>query len=897
METTINGQPLTFEPHPLDTAIDVIRDQAGLTGTKLACGGGVCGACTVLVDNVPTCSCLMPANHMEGKAIQTIEAHGRDNLHPVQRAFMANEGLQCGFCTPGFVNEGIAFYNSWREAHGKTRPSQHDIALAMGGHLCRCAAYVGIYEAIAQACAGDFDEVTELIAPRVDAIEKVTGEAKYTVDVQLDGLLEGRILRSPYPNAMVKSIDFSAAQGLAGVEAVADLMEGKRRIRFVGQPVAAVAAIDGRTAEAALKLIKVDYQVMAASVDFETADQPDAPEVWDDDKGSIPTAAEGTSLPYRWNKNVGRARMGLITSRWAGAAGRRLASAEKNEPDRYAAHTFRNSQQVHTALEPHAAVAQWDGADKLHVYTSTQGVYGLRFEIAEHFDLDKDQVTVESHYIGGAFGGKQGMYREIVAAITVARHAGGRPVRIVNNRMEELAYASLRPGMKVDAALAVKPDGTAEAMKLHSYGNAGVAGGTITAALASITAPRGAYRDMADFVVTTNTSQGTPFRGPDAPQQRWAMEQLIDEVALKQGVDPVTMRRKWDPKHEIKNRLLDWVESIPGWRDRAKAGSDKGRFRRGIGLSTAQWIFMYNPDTQLTISSSPEGIKVSCATQDIGNGTRTTIAKAVEDLMGISRNDLVIEIGDASLPLGPVAGGSQVTPSVYPTTYQATEALMAHLIKEAESKMGLSGCSVGQGGINHTAGFTAWADVLAIAAPFSLTEKRANERGPLGIPMNTSTAPVAPALGMRFSHGATVTELEVDTRLGKIRPLNVWNAVAVGKIFVPHLANSQMYSGVIQGLGYALYEEKVYDLKTGHVLSSNLNDYRVPGIGDTPNIHIHYDQEGYEEVQGQGIGLSELATVGVAASVGNAVHHATGWRPLNTPITPKTVVIGLGMGD
>ena len=131
MKTTINGSEFEIDVHPFDTAVDVIREQAGLTGTRMACGGGICGACTVLVDDVPTCSCLMPANHMEGKSIQTIEAHGPDNLHPVQRAFMANEGLQCGFCTPGFVNEGIAFYDRWRKENGKTRPSHHEIALAI----------------------------------------------------------------------------------------------------------------------------------------------------------------------------------------------------------------------------------------------------------------------------------------------------------------------------------------------------------------------------------------------------------------------------------------------------------------------------------------------------------------------------------------------------------------------------------------------------------------------------------------------------------------------------------------------------------------------------------------------------------------------------------------------
>ena len=122
MQTKINGKPLEFEPRHDETALEVIRERAGLTGTKLACGGGICGACTVRVDGVPMCSCVMPATQMEGKDVRTVEEHGRSNLHPIQRAFMANEGLQCGFCTPGFINEGIAFYNSWRAKNGKKRP-------------------------------------------------------------------------------------------------------------------------------------------------------------------------------------------------------------------------------------------------------------------------------------------------------------------------------------------------------------------------------------------------------------------------------------------------------------------------------------------------------------------------------------------------------------------------------------------------------------------------------------------------------------------------------------------------------------------------------------------------------------------------------------------------------
>ena len=892
MKTSINGSSISFEPRHDETALEVIRLRAGLTGTKLACGGGICGACTVLVDGTPTCSCLMPATHLDGKSVETIEKHHRDNLHPVQRAFMANEGLQCGFCTPGFVNEGIAFYDRWRAANGRSRPSRHDVALAMGGHLCRCAAYVGIYAAIQDACEGHFDETSELAAPRIDALEKVTGEAKYTADTILhEDQLEGKILRSPHPHAIVTSIDSQAALALDGVVAVANLLEGKNRIRFVGQPIVAVAAVNEQIALEAVKLIAVDYDVLPAVISPDEARQPDAVPVYPDGYKEMPSAAEGLSFPNRWRNNVGRVPAGLLTNRRRGRSDRLIEQARRAGSANLAARTYRNAQQVHASLEPHGAVAHWTGPKSLRVVASTQGIRALRTEVAEHFDLEEDAVTIEGHYIGGGFGGKQGLYREIKAAITLAKEADA-PVRIMADRLEDLAYTSLRPGSITETALLTNPDGTPEAIRMNAYGDAGTANGTSVATIYSLMAPRVA-RDLQDYAVVTNTTPGTPFRGPDAPQHRWAIEQAIDEVAANQNLDPVTIRRRWWPDHKIINRLLDYVETIPQWQARGAIGGETGRYKRGIGLASAQWMYIYNPNVEVRVSSSPDGIMVSCSTQDIGNGSRTAIAKAVEDVMGISRHDVNVDIGFADRPNGPTAGGSQVTASVYPTTFTATQVVMSHLMAEATNKLGLQNVEPVPGGVKHRDGFTPWSEIWSVATPFSHTDKRGAERGPMGLRINMATEESAVAIGMRFGHGVVVTEVEVDTLLGKIKPLNVWNAVAVGKIFVPELATSQMNSGVIQGLGYALYEAKQYDHKSGHTLSANLNDYRIPGIGDTPEIHIHFDEEGFAEVRGGGIGLAELANVGVAAAVGNAVYHATGWRPTQTPITPADVVTGL----
>src|SRR5881392_1032982 len=207
---TINGrvEPLPDDPESL--LVDVVRDSLNLTGTKLVCGAGVCGACTVLVDGVPVVSCLMPACAAAGKSVTTVEGIGARKLHPVQKAFMAHDALQCGFCTPGFIVEATAFHDRWRAAKGTATPSREEIGAALSGHLCRCGAYDGIFRAVADACAGRFDS-NSFTSPRIEARDKVTGLAKFTVDIRHDGQLEGVILRSEAAHARIVEIDLAAA--------------------------------------------------------------------------------------------------------------------------------------------------------------------------------------------------------------------------------------------------------------------------------------------------------------------------------------------------------------------------------------------------------------------------------------------------------------------------------------------------------------------------------------------------------------------------------------------------------------------------------------------------------------------------------------------------------------
>lgn len=371
MKTTINGQTYEFDPRSDESAVEVLRERIHLTGTKLVCGAGVCGACTVLVDGTPMTACLLPAHALEGKSIQTIEAHGPDRLHPVQKAFMAHDALQCGFCTPGFVNEAIAFYDNWRKEHGKAEPSRDEVALALSGHLCRCGAYLGIYEAVQRAVVGEYDEANEVVSPRVEALAKVTGQARYTADVHEPGMLAGRILGSKHAHARIVRMDTSAAKALEGVKAVVEMLEDKYNVaRFVGQPLAAVAAISEEVAAEALEKIVVEYEVLPFVVSLDEALKPGAAQVYPESSKNPPNASEGPIPPGKWEGNQRTPYLNLMMTTRPGKARRIVKEAGQDENLVLVQRTYRTPGQTHTSLEPHCAVAHWKG-DSLTVHVST----------------------------------------------------------------------------------------------------------------------------------------------------------------------------------------------------------------------------------------------------------------------------------------------------------------------------------------------------------------------------------------------------------------------------------------------------------------------------------------------------------------------------------------------
>src|SRR6202022_1096368 len=326
-------------------------------------------------------SCLMPARAAAGKSVTTVEGIGEAKLHPVQKASMAHDALQCGFCTPGFVVEAVAFCDAWRATKGTATPSREEIGAALSGHLCRCGAYDGIFCAVAEACAGRFD-----------ARDKVTGLAKYTVDIRHDGQLEGVILRSPFAHARFAEIDLAPARAMPGVAAAISLLGDDRTVRYVGEPIAAVAAKDRKTALAALAAIKLTSEKLPAVIGLDNARKSDAPIVFEkSSRKKAGNVSEGGGAPAAWKGNV-RGPSGAFSHRAKKARGW-LDDARKARDPLLVEGTFRTGTQQHACLEPHATVARFDD-DRLTVHISTQGVFELKEKIAKRYKLAHDKIRV-----------------------------------------------------------------------------------------------------------------------------------------------------------------------------------------------------------------------------------------------------------------------------------------------------------------------------------------------------------------------------------------------------------------------------------------------------------------------------------------------------------------------
>ncbi|HEX2153950.1 MAG TPA: molybdopterin-dependent oxidoreductase [Acidimicrobiia bacterium] len=874
----INGRQLEVSPRH-ETAVDVLRNELGLTGTKLVCGTGVCGACTIAVDGVPVASCVLPAGDLEAGDVVTIEGIAADGeLHPVQKGFLAHDALQCGYCTPGFVVEAVAFYSRWRAERGMARPERQDIARALAGHLCRCGAYQGIYRAVADACAGAFD-AGEVAAVRPDGEAKVTGAARYTTDIHVDAMV-GRIIRSEVAHGTLVGVDAEGALTLDGVEAFLMLAKPSERIRFYGQPVAAVVANDETTARLAADRVAVVIEPLPSAVGADECQADDAPDVhgwW-----IPPSNNEAPTLPNVRRKNLVGPTIPAAPFSWR--VDRRLARA--GDDGRLIEGRWDTAVVSHTALEPHAAVAEWSPDGHLTVHLSTQGVGPNREELAEQLGVPLENVEVVAVHVGGAFGAKQSLGVEAVAAARLARLAS-RPVRVVFDRIEEMTVGGNRPGTSIDLAIGADNSHRLTAMKVRSVADSGASAGSLVASFLPRFVYPGAPRSLLDFDAVSNAPPGTAFRAPGGPPALFALEGAVEELAEKIGVAPIALRRSWN-RRPLRKAMYDWVEGHPLWSTRVAPGG--GRHRRGVGVAFGSWFQGHDPTAEVTVEAGPGGIRVVAGVQDLGNGTRAMLASAVAESFGVAAASIDVVIGGSRHGRGFMSSGSRTTSSLWPTARAAADQAAKSLAEQLPA-VGLEGATVTDGGVLHADELLTWDELLPrLSRVVEKATRPPDHRALTRLPHRIG--------GLRFGRGlpesAHVVEVEVDIRLGSVRVLRVDTALAAGKIHAPEVARSQVYGGVCQGLGMALHEERRIDRLTGAVLTTNLEDYRLAGIGDTPEMQVHFIEWGFEHAAGGGTGLAELGIVAVPAAIAGAVAHATGVRFRRLPILPGEIVEAFG---
>jgi xanthine dehydrogenase YagR molybdenum-binding subunit len=881
---TVNGRKVDLPEGDDDLLIDFLRGPLALTRTKQVCDAGVCGACTVLVDGAAVVSCLMPAKAAAGKAITTVEGIGVEGLHPVQRAFMAQDALQCGFCTPGFIVEAKAFYDEWRAAHGATPPSRDDIGEAFSGHLCRCGAYDNIFRAVADACAGVYDQ-KKPEAPRVEARDKVTGAAIYTLDIRHEGQLEGAILRSPHPRARLAALDMTRALAMPGVKAAVSLLGADKMVSFVGDAVAAVAALDRETALRALAAVEVRYEPIAAAIGPDAALAKGAPVLFPKGKGVKHNAGEGGNSPAGWSGNL-RGPVSAFSLRRK-AAQKSIAAARAAGDPLLVEGVFRTSAQQHNSLEPHVAVAHFDG-DDLTVEVSTQGVSALAADIAKRFKLDPARVRVRAQHVGGGFGSKGALGMETIAAVELAR-AARAPVRVAYSRHEELSVAGYRPAVELKLALLPARDGTVKALSLTAYSDAGVAANNTVAGLARLIYTAEA-KELVDYDVLNDLPPGSPFRGPGGPPMAFALEQGIDEAAIRLGLDPLALRKRLDA-NPARAKLYDWAMGLDVWKTRG-APQSEGRYRRGVGAAAGYWLYLWQTDTKAELSVKDGRLVASLAVQDIGTGTRTVIADTLAREFGLEAADIEVRLGDSRLPLGPGSGGSRVTASIVPALLEAANKLKAR-VKAASPRAPAPGSNA------------PWREWLAASPDLAVTAGRPEDdkRNVYGRASLLHEAGIVGrifawmlrrsqkmAVGAGAPSSVQVIEVEVDTWLARVRVVRAWSGISVGKLASAPLARNQAAGAFIQSLGHALYEAREFDPRSGHVLSVNLDDYRTPGIADMPPLEVHFEESGFDHVPGGSVGIGEVAAVPTPAALANAIRDALGVRPHEIPIRPDRLL-------
>lgn len=723
--------------------------------------------------------------------------------------------------------------------------------------------------------------------PRHDARAKVTGSARFTVDVTLPGMVHARILRASLPHARIRAIDIEAAARHPGVRAIAVIADPsdpeKGTTRYVGAPIVAVAAATPAVAQDALRLISVDCEALPFVVDMDKAREASAPPIYGDSaRHTFPDEFSSPHLPP-----VGNVQQ-FVPSGNRGDVVRGFEQAELVvEGD------FRTSVQTHCCLEPHAIVADWR-ADGLTVYMSTQFTAGVRRTLAQEFGLPLSRVRVIVDAMGGGFGSKSALRQYGRLAVYLSRQAGA-PVRLVLDRKEEQLDSGNRPGTWQRLRLGARRDGSLTAISLLSYGTAGVGtgAGVGNIAQALYTCPN---FDAAQYDVFINAGPGCAMRAPGNVQGAFALEQTIDELAERLQVDPVTLRDRIDPSPVRREERRLGAERVK-WSERHAPGADAGPVKHGLGVAQSHWPANVQTNAACEVRIFRDGsVEVLSSVQDIGTGVGTVLAQVVAEELGLRPEQITVRIGDTDFPAGPPSYGSRATASITPparnAAYRVREMLFDHLARDlgvrAQELFARDGVISVRGDSERRVSFCEAAARLRTDRISAVAARRDDYGG-----FRRSTGPDA-AIAQQDLGGVQFAEVAVDTETGIVRVQRVLAVQDCGRPINPLQIESQVHGGVLMGLSFALFEDRILDQNTGHMVNPNLEQYKCAGSRETPVIDVVL----VENYQGQSAtdayGVAEPSNIATAPAIANAIYNAIGVRIRETPMTPARILAALG---
>jgi xanthine dehydrogenase YagR molybdenum-binding subunit len=685
--------------------------------------------------------------------------------------------------------------------------------------------------------------------PRFDGPDKVSGRAKYTYDVNLPGMLHARVLRSPYASARLEpgSVDVSAAKRIPGVKAIItmDTPNGKT-LRYAGDEVAAVAATTPEVAEDAIRAIKVNYKVLPHVVKPEKAAEAGAPQVQNNQPNVVPATNQGK------DEDVAK---GFAAS---------TATVEG---------TYEAQVRLHCCLETHGHVCKWDG-DRLTVWASTQNVHGVRQDFARALNVPQDRVRVVTEHMGGGFGSKFGARTEGLLCAQLAKETGA-PVKLMLTRWDEQTGNQNGPGAKGKFKAGASRDGKIQAWQ----SNVEVYGGT---GRTNIPASNGPYiYDTANvraqgFQVITNTGSNAALRAPGHPQASFLTESVIDDLAYKVGMDPLEFRsrnlKENDPKTPWWREEMRIGAQRIGWDRRNKTpGAGTGSKRRGMGMALSTWTGGGSTGTIVDLTVGRDGsVVVSTGTQDLGTGVRTLVAMIVAEELGLPLQAVTPRIGDSDYGFSQGSGGSNTTPSVAPAVKMAA----------VDAREKLSAALAGALGTKPENMVFSDGKITAKDDPGkSLTWKQACQRLPMrGV---IARGEWNSELRQNGVAGVQFAEVEVDIETGKTRVLKVVAVQDCGRVINRLTTESQINGGIVQGIAQALLEKRFEDNLTGRILNADLEEYKLTGALEIPEIEIHL-----YEPHGKVSGIGEPAVIPTASAIANAIYNATGVRMPSLPATP-----------